>query len=109
MARHKLLPKALLKQIPPLGSTAADSDPLVICKFFFADSSWTWYVIEFDGEDLFYGLVDGFFAELGHFRLSELTSNRGKLGLPIERDLYFEPQPLSEVRHLVDGKHERSE
>jgi hypothetical protein len=32
-----------------------------------ADSSWTWYSTEFDGEDLFFGLVVGFETELGYF------------------------------------------
>lgn len=77
---------------------------MVICKFFYPDFSWTWYAIEFDGDDLFFGLVAGFENELGYFRLSELQSNRGRLGLPIERDLWFEPTPLSEVRKLHEGK-----
>ena len=54
--------------------------------------------IEFDGKDTFFGLVDGFEVELGYFTLSELQRNRGKLGLPIERDLYFTPCRLSELR-----------
>lgn len=29
--------------------------------------------------------------ELGAVRISELESVRGKLGLPVERDLYFTP------------------
>lgn len=71
---------------------------MVICKFFTPDSSWTWYVIEFDGEDSFFGYVVGFEKELGYFSLSELQEVRG--GLPIERDLYFDPIPLSEVKKL---------
>lgn len=94
----KLLPKAVLKQLPPLNATAAEPDPLVICKFFYPSFSWTWYAIEFDGKDRFYGFVDGDFPELGMFSLTELTSNRDKLGLPIERDLYFKPCRLSVLR-----------
>ena len=66
-------------------------------KFFTPDSSWTWYATEFDGEDLFYGLVIGHYKEFGSFSLSELRTVRGKLGLPIERDLYFEPTTLAEL------------
>jgi hypothetical protein len=69
-----------------------------LCKFFTPDSQWTWYVLEFDGEDIFFGYIVGFEAELGYFSLSELESVRGPWGLPIERDLYFKPAPLSEVR-----------
>jgi hypothetical protein len=35
--------------------------------------------------------------EWGYFVLSELESARGPLGLPIERDLYFEPAPFTKV------------
>ncbi len=94
----KLLTKALRKKLPPLYAREDDPDPMVICKFFYPDFSWTWYAIEYDGQDTFFGFVDGDYAELGYFSLSELKNNRGKLGLPIERDLYFTPCRLSELR-----------
>ena len=93
-----LLTKELLKMLPPLYSQENIKDPTVWCKFFTPDSSWTWYVLEFDGTDTFFGLVDGFDKELGYFSLTELESVRGKLGLPIERDRYFKPCLLSKVR-----------
>ena len=98
----KLLTKALLKQLPPLYATEDQEDPMVICKFFYPDFDWSWFAIEYDGEDVFFGLVDGFVAELGYFTRSELESTRGKLGLPIERDLYFSPCRLSELRAKLD-------
>ena len=71
----------------------------MICKFFTPDAQWTWYVIEYDPrEKLFFGYVEGFESELGYFTLSELQTIRGHLGLPVERDLYFTPTPLSEIR-----------
>jgi len=90
-----LLTKQLRKQFPKLNDT--EGIPLegkkVIAKFFTPDSSWTWYAVEFDGEDLFWGLIDGLEKEWGYFSLKELKAARGKLGLPIERDLYFgQPQ-----------------
>lgn len=93
----KLLTKELLSKIPPLGATAHEADPLIVCKFFYPDFGWTWYVIEFDGTDVFYGLVDGFEREFGSFSLTELRQNHGKLGCPIERDVYFEPCRVSEL------------
>ena len=72
-------------------------DALAHVKFFTPDSNWTWYASEFDGEDIFYGLVIGFEVEFGYFSLSELQSVHGPLGLPIERDLYFEPKPLRQL------------
>lgn len=67
-------------------------------KFFSPDSSWTWYASEFDGEDIFFGLVIGHVAELGYFGLSELEAVRGPMGLPIERDLHFKPKTLQELK-----------
>lgn len=90
-----LLPKSVCEELPALGVTGEQEDPIVRVKFFYPDFSWTWYGIEFDGVDIFYGLVDGFEKELGTFRFSELLENRGKLGMEIERDLYFTPCQLS--------------
>jgi hypothetical protein len=49
---------------------------------------------------LFFGLVSGLDIELGYFSLSELKSVRGKFGLPVERDLHFQPTRLSEAKKL---------
>ncbi len=97
----ELLTKEIRSRLPPLYSAETEPDPLLRAKFFTPDSNWTWYVIEFDGQDLFFGLVVGFEAELGYFRLSELQEVRGPLGLPIERDLFFTPIPLSHVRKSI--------
>jgi hypothetical protein len=93
----QLLTNALLKQIPPLYATENEPDPMVWCKLFYPDFSWSWFVIEFDGQDLCFGLVDGFDRELGYFSLSELRSTPGKLGLPLERARSFTPCRLSEL------------
>jgi len=94
----KLLTKALRRKLPPLYSQEQEADPMVICKFFTPDSNWTWYAYEFDGQDLFFGLIYGLETELGYFSLQELEAARGPLGLPIERDLHFTPKKLSEVK-----------
>lgn len=96
-----LITKDLANRLPPLYATENDHDPMVQCKFFYPDFHWTWYGIEFDGEDLFFGFVDGDFAELGYFSLKELMANRGLWGLPIERDQSFEPCPLSVLRAQI--------
>lgn len=99
----KLMTRELRKKIPPLYSTEHDADPMVVCKFFTPDAGWTWYVTEFDGKDTLFGFVDGIEKELGYFSLSELERVRGKLGLPVERDRYWKPQPLSKVKHTIRG------
>jgi hypothetical protein len=81
--------------LPPLYANERKGlEAVAPIKFFTPDSNWTWYPTEFDGTDVFFGLVDGFEMELGYFSLSELESVRGGLGLSIERDLYFEPASL---------------
>jgi len=94
----ELLTQELRKQLPPLYSQEHVDDPLVVCKFFTPDAGWTWYAYEFDGEDLFFGLVYGSETEFGYFSLSELAQVRGPFGLPVERDINFIPRKLSEVR-----------
>ena len=65
-------------------------DVAVPVKFFTPDSNWTWYATEFDPADgTFFGLVCGHEAELGYFTLAEIESNRGPMGLKIERDLHW--------------------
>ena len=94
----KLLTEELRRKLPRFYSQEEVEDPMVLAKFFTPDSSWTWYPVEFNGEDTFFGLVDGFEAELGYFSLKELESVRGPMNLPVERDLYFKPKRLSEVK-----------
>ena len=51
-------------------------ESLAQVKFFTPDSNWTWYASEFDGEDIFFGLVSGLEVELGYFSLKELEEAR---------------------------------
>lgn len=98
-----LLPGHLRAALPPLYSNEhLGLRAAALAKFFTPDSGWTWYAIEFDGEDVFFGLVSGFEIELGYFTLAELERVRGPLGLPIERDLWFEPQSLRELQVLEE-------
>lgn len=95
----RLLTKELEAKLPPLYSQDGKGyEALALAKFFTPDSSWTWYVTEYDPKErVFFGLVDGFEKELGYFSLDELESVRGALGLAIERDLYFEPTKLKDL------------
>lgn len=92
----RLLPDEIAVTLPPLYATEKEADPLVRVKFFTPDSSWTWYLTEFDPEERrCFGFVVGLEQELGYFSLDELEEIRGPNGLQIERDLYFQPCPLS--------------
>jgi hypothetical protein len=94
----KLVTNELRAALPPLYSTEHEGDPVARVKFFTPWSNWTWYGVEFDGQDLFFGLVVGFETELGYFSLRELEGLRGPGGLRIERDLFFEPTRLGVLR-----------
>jgi hypothetical protein len=100
LAHMQLLTKAIRRRLPPLYANEEKGlEALAVVKFFTPDSSWTWYASEFDGDDLFFGLAVGFEPELGYFKLSELQTVRGKLGLSVERDRFFTPTSL---RALLD-------
>jgi len=94
----KLLPEEIRKILPPLYSQDGKGGKAVAyVKFFSPSSNWAFYASEFDGDDTFFGLVEGFEKELGYFSLSELESVQGPMGLPIERDLHWQPKTLEEI------------
>ena len=94
----KLLDVCDVSQIPEIGSTKFSTDPIAYVKLFLPGSSWSWYIIEYDGKDICFGYVRGDFDELGYFSLSELKSVRGKLGLGVELDRSFNPTRLSVIK-----------
>jgi Protein of unknown function (DUF2958) len=110
-----LLPELLKERMPALYSQEHERDPFAVVKYFDPVGSWTWYATEGSPVDedgdmdtnkpkvdyLFFGLVVGFEAELGYFSLNELKTAkeglRGMRAMPIERDIHFRPQRLSEM------------
>ena len=64
-----------------------------VVKLFTPDAGCTWLLTELDPEDpdVAFGLCDLGLGhpELGSVSLSELEAVRGRLNLPVERDLYF--------------------
>ncbi len=97
-SKAALMGAAQRRALPPLYSQEAQGlEAQVRVKFFLPGSKWRWYPTEFDGEDIFFGLVDGTYRELGYFSLSELEAVRGPLGLGVERDRHFEPTSLREL------------
>jgi len=99
----KLLTKELLKKLPKLGENEKEGrvnekDVTAWVKLFTPDSSWTWWITEYDPEtQKCFGFIQGLERELGEFNLKELEEVRGPLGLPIERDLHFDPTPLNKI------------
>jgi hypothetical protein len=96
--RMQLLTNEIRRKLPPLdGQDGKGGKAVAYVKFFTPDSNWTWWATEFDGEDTFFGLVEGQEKELGYFSLAELEGARGPMGLPIERDLHWTPRTLAEI------------
>jgi hypothetical protein len=103
----KLLTKEISGKLPPLYSQDSKGGKAVVyTKYFTPSSNWTWYVTEGElvtddsGKEVdyrFFGLVDGHCKEFGYFSLSELESVNGPMGLPIERDLHWQPKTLEEI------------
>ena len=103
----KLLTCKIREKLPGLGDQDGKGGKAVAyAKCFTPDGSFTWFITEGspvkDKENnivdyILFGLVDGHCKELGYFRLSELESVHGMMGLPVERDLYWKPKTLHEI------------
>ena len=103
LRRHKLMTKELGDTIPAIGANenVEDHDAVLApAKLFSPYTGWRWYVTEWDAETgLCFGLVEGFETEIGYFDLTELAEVTVFGGVPaIERDLYWKPQTLGEIR-----------
>ena len=93
--RNRLLRNGQLHNELEQQGKEPDLDFLPVVKLFTPDAGCTWLLTEIDPEDpdIAFGLCDLGMGcpELGSVSLSELESVRGKLGLPVERDLHFTP------------------
>ena len=96
---HELIPREIAATVPPLYATEEEADPTA-CVRPFSRSGWAWLVTEYDPESgEAFGLVRGFEEEWGYFSVREMEDlNRSKGFGAVERDLSFEPKPLSEAR-----------
>ena len=90
--RHLLTNGRLNAERIAKDGNTVDFHPVV--KLFTPDAGCTWLLTEIDpeNEDLAFGLCDlGMgYPEIGSVSLGEIAELRGKLGLPVERDLHFE-------------------
>jgi hypothetical protein len=91
------LTQANRKALPPLYSTESvpATEKVAPVKFFHPCGRWTFYAVEFDGDDTFFGYCVSAAGpdcdEWGYSSLSELQAVRGPMGLGIERDLHWKP------------------
>ncbi|RWO94450.1 MAG: DUF2958 domain-containing protein [Mesorhizobium sp.] len=81
------------------GAADDETDHVPVVRLFDPTGPATWLLTELDADgDTLFGLCDlGLgFPELGSVSLAELQSVKGRLGLGIERDLFFHARfPLS--------------
>ncbi len=100
---HALMTKELGEKVPPLGTNAElpdGNEAVAVVKLFSVYTGWRHYITEWDAETgLCYGLVDGNFAEVGYFDLTELAETKVFGIVPsTERDLDWTPQTLRYIR-----------
>ena len=103
----KLLPQKIRDTLPPLyAQDGKGGKAIVHLKLFTPDSAFSWWITEggsiADEQDRvvdyhMFGLVQGQCKELGYVSLGELEEVRGPMGLPIERDLYWQPKTLADI------------
>ena len=96
---QELMPEEVAVGIPPLYATEEEADPIARVRLF-SLSGWVWLVAEYDPESgEAFGLVRGFGEEWGYFSIREMEAlNRSNGFDVVERDLSFEPKPVSEAR-----------
>lgn len=99
----KLLTVEIKKKIPTLYATEGvpTSDKIVHLKLFDPCGRFTFYAVEFDGEDTLFGYCVSPLGpdcdEWGYASLSEIAAVRNRFGLGIERDIHFAPRAFSEI------------
>ena len=106
-----LMPDDIRARLLANGATFQETDHLPVVKYFDPCGAATWIITELmpaEGEgaepDILFGLCDLGFGcpELGYVSLAELKSVPGRLGLGIERDLYFRRRyPISVYAHAA--------
>jgi len=82
-------------KLPSCAEAANQPAPTVKVKLFDPTGGW--------------GRVDGFEDEVGRIDMAELVALRGQFGLPIERDLHWEPRPLSKCSRSWSFEEDRSD
>lgn len=94
-----MLTAADRRKLPELYSQDGKGlDQIAYVKYFSPYSNWTWYATEFDGEDTFFGYVQGHDNEFGYFSLTELSNTFTPFKVPlVERDKSFRPTRLREI------------
>lgn len=93
-------PEAALKRVPAIGTDPETllADSTIYIKFVDRASGWKWYILEWDGDATFFGLiVGGVTAVAGQFGRDELEGLRRDDGSGLMWDADFEPLTVSRL------------
>jgi hypothetical protein len=92
MRKCLIMTQEIRKSLPPLyaNEKKAPEDVPVLLKIFNPYGQSTWYITEFNGEDIMFGLCCIHEKELGYVSLREIESVKiGRFGWPLERDRHW--------------------
>jgi hypothetical protein len=106
---HVLIPAEFRERLLANGARSAageDIDPIPVVKLFTPDANATWLLTEInpDAPDIAFGLccLGLGSPELGSVSIFEISSVRGPMGLPVERDQHYrETRALSVIARLA--------
>ncbi|MBN1321238.1 MAG: DUF2958 domain-containing protein [Thermoleophilia bacterium] len=104
VAGQMLLPAELEAKMPALYSQENVDDPVIVAHYFNPAGQGDWYIYEGQREDDDFtmfgwgGVGDPEDYELGYSSLAEMAAVKGPLGIGIERDKFWTPAPLSQVK-----------
>ena len=77
---QQLMTEEIAKTVPGLYGQDGAEDPTVYAHYFSCLSGWDWWLLEFDGTDEAFGLVEGYDDELGYFSIKEMAELNRQMG-----------------------------
>ena len=90
------------KMIKNHNNQDGSKDFKAVIKLFDPTGSATWYLSELNPENnVAFGLCKITDEEFGYVSLDELSTLKVKMGLGIERDLYFTPKTFEEIQEVA--------
>ena len=97
----RLMTKTLAKRFAQIGTQENSNDPIIVAHFFNPTGSGDWWATEYDPVNKtifgYASIFNDWCDEWGYTSLEELDAYKGRLGLGIERDLYWTEKRASKV------------
>ena len=105
---RELMTREIAEGLPGLYEQDGAEDPTVYAHYFSCVNGWDWWLLEFDGTDEAFGLVEGYDDELGYFSLKEMAELNRSMGFAVvERDFDFDEVGI--IGHFVHYRREIDE